>query len=218
MKKRLVKDISSDNLKFITTVHNETLTRLTRIYEHYKKLDLQDIDTNELKHLVHHTDNFVRSKVEQLVGDAPSFGGFKMKKQDFINSLELPDYRNISTEVFALKDYWKKQDVDGLILNNFLVVGNAVVLDEERLHDQIDSKRIYAITEREIEVYQALNNFLTGYNELDAVTQKYLGTTLSGWKGRNPFLPFISTEAVFDAANDSRPVIKIDFFNTLAGK
>lgn len=216
MKKQLVRDIDPHTVKQITKLHTETLTRLNQIHDEYKKLALSPINTVELKHLIHHTDNLIKSKCEELIGELPSYGGLKVKKEALMDSLELPNYSAITAKVRELREFWNKNEGNPLILDRFEMQSGQVVLNEASLTVFIDSKRLYAVTEREKEVFTAMKNFLDAYNALDDVAKKYMGGALKDRYGRNPFLPFIYTEAVFDNDN-GKPAIKIDLYNTLKG-
>jgi hypothetical protein len=206
MQRQLVQE-SKGIIRHLTTVHNETLNRLNEITEDYKTLGFAPLDSDSLKTFFHHTDAFIRKQAENLIGEIPSFGGYKMKKEDFLNTLELPNTTSIKAKIQALKDYWQRTNSNAIILNNFDVKENAVVINEDRFNAALDAHRVYATNEKEIKVFEVMHNALQSYLDLDKVVTEFIQGS-SGLKNWRP-LHFLKMN------NEGELEINLDFYKQI---
>jgi hypothetical protein len=180
MKKTLVSE-NVGMVRHLTALHNETLSRLNQINDEYKKLNFGPLDTPELKSLFHHTDIFVKDQAANMIGELPSFNGFKMKREAFLETIELPDTSSIKAKIGALKDYWQRNHSNAVLLDSFEMYEGDVRIIEEKFVAALDGHRIFATTEKEKETFTAMDNILKAYKALDAIVKK----NIQGCSGLN---------------------------------
>jgi hypothetical protein len=197
----------SGQVLHLQQVHNETLKRLRAIHEDYKALSLPAIDKRGISDLVNHTDSFIRTRLEMLIGELPTIGPFQVKRSAILDTIEMPNYSHITRQVQELKQYWNQKHTRENILNNFLVKDDTIEIDSKALTAALDANRIYASTSKELKVYDALKTILEAYKNLDAIT----GECLSGSGGLRSFKP----ECYLMRNDNNELLVNPDFYQKL---
>lgn len=215
MKKKILVH-ESGRIAELKNIYPEILNRLNDINNSYKQTGFPPLTTDGLKMLYHNADDFIRKQAESLIGEIPSFGGLSMRKDAFIDTLQLPDTSVIKSKARMLSEFLKVNHLNALVLDVFEVEDGSIILNEDRFNKMLDQMRVYAVTDRQIETYEAITNFIDAYNRLDKVCKKYIQASLASWKGSNPNLPFIHTAQFLDINCKGELIPKLNFYEELA--
>jgi hypothetical protein len=173
-------------IKSVTGIYNNALTIVNKIYDNYKNLELGSLDMTGIRELIAGAEVFIKNKYADLV-EAPTFAGIKMKKANFIDTLELPDFSPVVHAINEFHSYLAKRETKEMIhesdvLSCFLLNNDTIEINEDELQRRLDGHRVFATTDKEKKILDSLNELVTAYKNFDHIlkTETSMGSGLLG--------------------------------------
>jgi hypothetical protein len=164
----------------VKEVYNHALTIVNKINDGYKNLELKSLDMDGLRSLIANQDEYIKNQFADLI-ETPTYGpGLKMKKADFINTLELPDYNPVINAVREFHAFLAKRETTEIIhgsdvLSCFQMVNNSIEINESELQTRLDGHRIFATNPKQKEILDGLNALVNAYKDFDRLVNEVTG-------------------------------------------
>lgn len=169
-------------------------TMLQRVVKHFPT-NVPKLTTNDLGTLVNAPESLLRAKVRELM-PVTEVAGFKVKADEQINALELPDItrlKELCTDMLKLE----KRAGQLELYRFFTLQDGKVNLEAEMLENYLNNLfDVYTNTGKENEVFEASQKVLKAVNELDGIMMKY-GSTYSPVKKIYHIGIFIEVDGVY---------------------
>lgn len=139
---------------------NEGKEAIQNLMAEFKKLDIATIDFKKnFVEIIKDGESFIKSKIVESI-EPPMFGNYRMKKQDFINTLELPDF----TAFTEANELCKEYESD---LKYFSFDGNKVVINTKEVEALKERLSTVAKTPKQIRLAKAHEQAAKALTELN---------------------------------------------------
>jgi hypothetical protein len=155
----------------LTAMVHDRLAKLNAVVDEFHQLGLGQVTNTELFPLVTKTTQFVKDKTLSTIVELPSYGGFKMKPEAFLDTLELPDLSGLYEACRGFKKQCQNIQYDMMF---YRMKGKVVEINSEILRARIDAFRIYAATPKEQGVFNAYQALIDAYGLLDGAVRQYV--------------------------------------------
>jgi hypothetical protein len=150
---------------------------LQKVIKEYEALGVGEFNASELSAILNDPQSVVNTKCMEKIGTPPEIAGFKVKKQNLIDSLEMPDVSNLQKAVDSFKHFANQYSLGSQPLAHFIIEGNEVKLNESVLKNRLDTYRVYASTENEIQIATEYQEYLESFKKIHA---RLLGVGVAG--------------------------------------
>jgi hypothetical protein len=162
---------NSFEIERLQNLVQENLGHMETIVHEYHKLELGTLTNFELLPLVTNTSTFIREKMLTTIVELPSYGGLKMRPEAVLDTLELPDLTVLHKACRAFKKVSTTIQYD---IGFFRMKGKSVELNHELLKARLDAFRIYAVTPREVAMFNAYKGLIDAYSALDMAAKQFV--------------------------------------------
>lgn len=136
-----------------------------------KKLEFV-LTTENFWEAVIHPESFAKKEFTKKIESVPEHGGFKVKKEILIDTLELPNISAFVSTAKKVKDFFNLQ----VISTAFIKIENdKAVVNEIEFNSFIESRSIYISAPEEIKVWNAAKKMTDALNEYSEVLKEMCG-------------------------------------------
>lgn len=195
--------IDSDHRLFLLETN---LSVFQKLFTHFKKLDLGfDLkDISELIELINDPENYIKKRIAETVQIPTIYGKWKQKKNAFVDTLELPDFTELSKLAKECKLLWRD-------FKFYMIDSAKIVLNKKEVDTIKDSCILYARTPEQEQLAVAHKEALEALNKLNIAFFKSTGSIISDV---NLFSDFFGIANNFPATTDNI-VINESFYNEI---
>lgn len=146
---------------------------LEQVFTEYKRLDLGELDPQDLHYVLSDPHSYVESKCLDKLTDLPSYGGFKMNRAAVLEQLQLPSVATLQTAINSVMMY-RRLSRTGLQVFSF-DKGKVSIIDSEA-EKLRDMHRVYATTQSQAEAAAIYQQFRESYIKLDDFYKQKVGS------------------------------------------
>lgn len=160
----LTEDLNAIN----TRLHHYQVvaSQLKQVIVEYNKFDLDPFEPEILNQLLADPIAFVREQCLSRI-EVPAIGGFKMKREALLDSLDLPDMNPLQKAVETIKKYNLTPGAYFDLPGDFIITDGEVSTKEEVRKAIAEGFRLYAEKPNELEAADAYIAFINAWRKLD---------------------------------------------------